>query len=503
MGLVVRQTLKASFANYVGVLVGVVNMLILMPLIFSESEIGIIKMLTENMVMLAGFATLGISSSMYRYYPHFKDDPNGKLHGFDFWAAFIPFVGFMVITLLMIVGKSWVVSYFSEKAAAFLEYYLLLIPLAFTQIFFSVFEVTAAIENRIVIPKFLKEILMRVLTAVAFLLYYFGWLNFYQSVLLLVIFYFVPLLLIFIYSAKLRKIHLRPDFHYLKNNTHIVRDFLNYTGIITLGSLSGFILAKIDMIMISAKMGLDYTGVYMIAVYVATIIEIPRRSLVQILSTKISQQMVDENHSETEKLYKQTSTLLFISALFLLLCILINIDSMYKIMPNGDLYIGGTAVIYILAISKCIELITSMGQVIIMYSRYYYITLLMTIVTAVIGILLNLLLISVYGLTGAAIATAITIIIQQIIIGITIYTKLGFHSFTITQLKTAFLFIIAIGVNFIIPTLTNAWLDISVRTVVIAGIFILVLYKAQWSTETNQIINNLIRRVKDRNFKPY
>ncbi|MCO6494271.1 MAG: polysaccharide biosynthesis C-terminal domain-containing protein [Bacteroidetes bacterium] len=503
MGLVARQTIKGSIANYLGVVFGVINILFLMPLIFSETQIGIIKMLTENTDLLAGFSALGISSSMYRYFHHFKDDPNGKLHGFDFWSAMVPFTGFITVCILLITTKGWVIAYFSAKAAEFLEYYLLLIPLVFSHVFFTVFEVTSAIEGRIVVPKFLKEVILRVLNAFAFLSFYFGWLSFNQSVSLLVLSYFVPLILIFIYSSRLRKLHLKPDFGFIKNNKALVRDFFYYTSLVTIGSISGFLLAKIDMIMISAKMGLNYTGVYVIALYIATVIEIPRRSLVQILSSRISEQMKDEQYKEAGDLYKKTSTLLFIAAVFLLLCILINIDNLYQIMPNGDKFITGKMVIMVLAFSKAIELLTSMGQIIVLYSRYYFVMFLMTIGTAVIGIFLNLWLIPLYGITGAAVATAITIIIQQLVIGLTIYLKLGFHSFTLTQFKTALLFAAIFGLNFLLPNLPNVWVDATVRTMLMAGAFVFVLYKTKWSEDTNNIIDNLIKRIKDRNFKHY
>ena len=172
-------------------------------------------------------------------------------------------------------------------------------------------------------------------------------------------------------------------------------------------------------------------------------------------------------------------------------------------MPNGDQFNTGSTVIIILAISKAVELLTSMGQIILLYSRYYYVMFLMTIGTAIIAILLNLWLIPLYGIKGAAIATAITIIIQQLIIGVTLYTRLGIHSFTLTQLKTSLLMIAALGLNYVLPTFDNAWLDTSVRTFIVGGIFVWVLYKTKWSEEMNRVINNLIQRVKDRNFKHY
>jgi len=503
MGLIARQTLKASVVNYAGVAVGFINVLFIMTLVFTEKEIGIIKMLTENMVLLAGFSMLGITTSMFRYHPHFKNDPSGKMHGFDFWSILVPFVGFLALCLTVILSKGLIITYFDEKASEFLEYYLLLLPLAFTQIFFSVFEAAAAIESRIVVPKLLKEVVLRVLTAFAFFCYYFGWLSFNQSVLLLVAFYFLLLVFIIAYFSRLRKFHFKPDFAFIKANPKIVKDFFGYTSLVTVGSISGFLLTKLDMIMISAEMGLDHTGVYVIAFQVATIIEIPRRALVQILSPKISENMKEGLFVETESLFKRTSVLLYIAGLILLMGLMVNLDNLFQIIPNGQNYMAGKFVIVVIAISKCIEMIGGVGNIIVLYSRFYYIMFLMTVGTTIFGVYLNLWLIPIHGILGAAYATGITVLIQQLIIIFAIYGKLKIHSFTMPLFWLTLLFGAVFGINYFVPVLPNVWLDMAFRSIVFPGLFVALVYFSKLSPETNQLIVNIIKRVKSGNFKPY
>ena len=503
MGLIARQTLKASLVNYVGVGIGFINVLFIMTFIFSEEELGIIKMLTENMVMLAGFSMLGITTSMFRYHPHFKNDPSGKMHGFDFWSIIVPFVGFIVLCIAVILSKGLIITYFDGKASEFLEYYLLLLPLTFTQIFFSVFEAAATIESRIVVPKFLKEVVLRVLTAVAFFGYYFGWLSFNQSVLLLVGFYFLLLFLIIAYFSKLRKFHFKPDFSFIKANPQIVKDFFGYTSLVTIGSISGVLLTKLDMLMISAEMGLSHTGVYAVAFYVATIIEIPRRALTQILSPKISENLKEGLIVDTESLFKRTSVLLYIAGLLLLMGLLVNLDNLFQIIPNGQNYISGKFVIAVIAISKCIEMLSGVGNIIVLYSRFYYIMFLMTVGTTVFGVYLNLWLIPIYGILGAAYATGITVLIQQLIVILAIYGKLKIHSFSGSMLWLTLFFSGVFGLHFLIPFMSNVWIDLTVRSIVFPGLFIALVYFSKLSLETNRVIENILKRIKSGNFKPY
>ena len=502
MGLVIRQTVKGSIANYIGVAFGFINILFLMPLIFEEEELGLLRMLIDNHVALAGFAMMGITSSMYRYFPNFKSDPSPKMHGFHFWALLVPFVGFVVVSLILVTAKSYIVDFFSENAAAFLEYYLLLIPLAFSHIFFGVFETISAIEGRIVVPKLLKEVVIRLLTATVFLAYYAGWISFHQSIGVLVLSYFIPLFAIMVYVGRLRKLQLQVDWRFLKQNPDMVKDFVRYTSLITIGSISGLLLAKLDQIMISSQMGLDFSGIYVLAFHAAMVIEVPRRALIQMIQPKVSELMKDGQTIEVEKLYKRTSMLLYIPGLFLLLGLLINIDNLYLIMPNGENYVSGKDVLILIAIAKAIEMTTCMGQIVIMYSKFYYVLFLMTVGTSILGIYLNLWLIPSYGIFGAAIATFIALMIQQIIIIVSIYVKLKIHSFTLPMLWLTLLFVAILGLNSLLPPFSNHWVDALVRTLIMLSLFVFILFKLQINQEANRLILLIIKRIKSGNFKP-
>lgn len=503
MGIVVRQTVKGSVANYIGVAFGFINILLIMPWVFNPEEFGLIRMLIDSHVALASFAMLGISSSMYRYYPYFKADPMGKLHGFHLWALAVPFVGFLLICLALIAGGKWIVHYFSDNASSFLEYYLLLIPLAFSNIFFAVFEGFAALNERIVVPRILKEVLLRVLVASVFLLYHFQLIDFAQGVGLLVLVYVIPLVIIAFYIKKLAPLQLKPDWKFIQNNPEMVRDFFRYTALITIGSISGMVLSKIDQLMLSSKMGLDFSGKYMLAFHAAMIIEVPRRALIQIIQPRVSAWMKDNDVISVETIYKRTAQLLYIPGWVLLIALYVNMENLYRIIPNGQEYSSGKQVLLFIAVAKTIEMITCMGQVVIMYSRFYYVLFLMTIGTSVVGVMLNLWLIPLYGIEGAAVATLITLMLQQLIMVVTIYYKLRIHSFTMPLLWLTVIGVGVLGCHHLLPYMGNKWLDAGIRTLVFPTAFLWIMYKLRLNQEANRLIMLIGNRIKDRNFKPW
>jgi O-antigen/teichoic acid export membrane protein len=254
--------------------------------------------------------------------------------------------------------------------------------------------------------------------------------------------------------------------------------------------------------MISSQMGLDFSGIYVLAFHAAMVIEVPRRALIQMIQPKVSELMKDGQTIEVEKLYKRTSMLLYIPGLFLLLGLLINIDNLDRILPNGENYVSGKDVLLLIAIAKAIEMTTCMGQIVIMYSKFYYVLFLMTVGTSILGIYLNLWLIPSYGIFGAAIATFIALMIQQIIIIVSIYVKLKIHSFTLPMLWLTLLFLAILGLNSLLPPFSNHWVDALVRTLIMLSLFVFILFKLQINQEANRLILLIIKRIKSGNFKP-
>ena len=81
--------------------------------------------------------------------------------------------------------------------------------------------------------------------------------------------------------------------------------------------------------------------------------------------------------------------------------------------------------------SKLIIMVFGYSSELISLSKYYKFNVLTILILAIIGIILNIILIPVFGLTGAAAASLTSIIIFNIIKYIFIKIKFGISPFTI------------------------------------------------------------------------
>ena len=67
MGIVIRQSLLSSVASYIGVIIGFVNAVILMPKFMTPDQIGLFRTLLSAALIFSCFGRFGINSGLVRY----------------------------------------------------------------------------------------------------------------------------------------------------------------------------------------------------------------------------------------------------------------------------------------------------------------------------------------------------------------------------------------------------------------------------------------------------
>jgi O-antigen/teichoic acid export membrane protein len=133
----------------------------------------------------------------------------------------------------------------------------------------AVFETNANVLMRIVVPKLVREVVVRVLALVVYLVYAFKLLSLDGFVIAFCSVYAVATLINIIYLFSLNRISLKPDFKYITKSLR--KDYLLYTLFLIAAALGGAITPSINTFFISAQMGLNYTGIFAIATFIAAI----------------------------------------------------------------------------------------------------------------------------------------------------------------------------------------------------------------------------------------
>ena len=485
MGVIIRQSIKGTIVSYAGSVIGYLNVLILFPLFFSTEEIGLYRVLIDGAIFFAIFSVLGTPDTMIKFFPYFSNQDK-KHNGFLTYATLIPILGFSLFATAFFLFEDSILQKFIKNSPLLVEYGFYLFPLAFLILFYNIFTVYARSLLRIVIPKLIREFLIRVLLAGGTVLYYLEVLDFQEFIMWVVGSYAFALVLLIGYVYNLGHLFLKPRFTVFRSSKF--KEMSTFSLVTLLGSGSGVIVAKIDTLMLGSMDGLDQAGIYAVAFSLGAVIQLPRRSLADIASPLIASAFKSNNLPKIKEIYQKTSLNLLLIGAFLFTGIWTNIDSIFQLIPNSERFISGKDVVLFIGLAKMLDMAFGVNNEIITNSPYYRWNLLFVPMLAIMTVAFNLLLIPEYGILGAAMASFISMASINILRLIFVVVKLGLHPITPNTVKALFIAAVAYYVAIMLPIMDNIYLDIGLKGSVIVLIYLVLVLALKPSKELHKLL---------------
>ena len=422
MGIVARQSIKGTIATYIGVAVGIVTTFFIQTKYLTTEEIGLVDVLLQSALLFSGLAQLGTNTSAMRYYPFFKDEEH-RDHGFFGWTLIVPLIGFAVFLGLFFLLQNPIASFFSEKSELFIDYIYFVIPLAFFMLYISVFETNSNLLMRIVVPRFIREVGLRVMTLVIYLLYGFHVFSLTGMVIAFCVSYGLATVLNIVYLLALHRVSFRIEKKHI--TPKLKRDFLIYTIFLITSALAGNITPLLNRYFVAGKQGLAVGGILTIAIYIASLVEMPYRSLGTISKPQISQAMAEGNVKEADRICKSVSLHQFLIGSLVFFLIWINIDMIFTLLPNGEVFRAGKWAVLVLGLSRLVNSTLNVGTTVLSYSKIYYYSLFFTVLLTVLAWYLNARWVPVWGVNGAAFATLVAYMVHYVLLLALIRWKIG------------------------------------------------------------------------------
>ena len=510
MGVIAKQSIRGTIVTYLGIAVGVVTTFFVLTRFLTTEEIGLARVLIDAATLFIGLAQLGTNASIIRFYPYFinsaSDKPSNRPqaaqpsdHGFFFWALVVPFIGFILFALIYWACSVPLGAFFGDKSPLFVEYYYFVLPLAFFMLYQTICESTCNVLMHIVVPRAVRELVVRVGLLALYLLYAFRFLSLDGFVIGLCANYALAAIINLCYFFSLKPISLRPDWNFLRENTDLVRKYLIYTGFLIISAVTTVLAPTISSFFVTAKMGLDNTGIFAIATYMAVMVSVPNRSVAAIASPQLARAIKEQNNDECSHLISQVTRNMLLIGGFILLLIWVNIDLIFHILPNGHTFAQAKNVVLILGVSQLILGTFSICFTALNYSRYYAFSLLLSLILTVSALLLNNYLVPRYGMDGAAFSNLLSYGLYYLLIIATVVPlcriRVISKNWWLILLLLLALFALNAAWQYLLPSL-NIWLDSLLRTLILIGGGALIAYKAELSPEIN---TQLLEVSKSRN----
>ena len=493
MGVVIRQSFISSALTYVGAVVGFFNVLWLYPKFFNDlDEIGLFRVITDTAILLVPFAQMGLSTTLVKFFPHFKNSAE-KIRTLLNTFLVCSVVSFLLFCIIFYLFEKPFQEYIGKNSPEVIPHLKVVLALIFVLVITGILESYSRSLLKIIVPNFLKEVLIRVLSAFIVTLYFLKVLDINELLISLVLVYATALMILFFYLGYLKQLSFKIDIKIF--DRALVKSILQYSLFAILSSGSGLIVMKVDSIMVAAMLGLNDNAIYTTAFYIATVIEMPRRSISQILLPLVSSNFSQGKNTVVESLYRKSSINLLIIGVLLFLGIVSNLDSLYFLIPKWQEFAPGKVVVIIIGVAKIIDMVTGVNGEIIIMSRYYKFYIIAISLLAVFIIISNYYLIPAYGLAGAAAASLLSVLVFNLSKLIFIKVKFNMQPFTVNTLKVLLLGAAVFLMIQYLPRNPNPMVDIFIRSSIITFIYCFAIIRLKISEEVDKLYQQLLRKI--------
>ena len=466
MGIVREQSVKNSISFYIGMVVGAINTVIIYPNVFKDNPeyFGLIQILLAYAIVISTFTTFGIPKIFLRFFPAIKD--KGQLY---FLSLITPIIGFLLATLLYVLFKEEI-FYFLNATVLLKNNFFYIIFLLF---FIGFYEVLTSISRSFLhsaLPVFLNEVFLKIYSMSTLLLHWFGFLDFSTFLKIYFLGYFLKFAIIFIIQFFNNQFSLSFTLKDLQ-----LKRMLSYGLYVLIGGAAMIIVTRLDLMMIGALLDLQQVAFYTVAFFIGNAIMVPGKSIVAISTPLIAKAWENQDFSEIQNLYSKSSINQLIIGGIFFLCVWINIDAVFDLLP--DKFRVGKWVVFYIGLSQLFNISTGVNGAIIMNSKYYRYDLYTSIFLVFLTIITNFFLIQKYGINGAAMATAISVFLFHFTRVILLKIKMNMHPFSYKTIYTIILLILIYFLLIFLPNTGYALFDIFWKSLVALLIFgPLVLY---------------------------
>lgn len=482
MGVVANQSIKNTISTYAGFAIGAWNTLFLYTHFLSDEYYGLVGFLLSAATVMMPLTAFGVHNTIIKFYSSFKEKKEQS--NFLSLMLYFPLIVIIPVGLLGYIGFETITSFLASENPIVEDYVLVIYLTAIAMAYFEVFYAWAKVEMQSVFGNFMKEVYHRAVISVLLFGVYFDMLTQGQFIWALVLVYVSRTLIMKLYAFRIRF----PKFtFYIPDNFCSI---FKYSLLIVVAGSIALVLLDIDKVMIGKYLPIEQVAYYNVAIFMATVIAVPLRSMHQIVSPLTAKLLNEKKRDELRVLYQKSSLTLFIISGLIFLLILLNIHQIYEVIPEA--YSVGIVVVFLISFSKLFDNLLGINNAILYNSDYYRLTIVLGVFLAILTVVLNIVFIPLYGIDGAAVATVISLLLYSIAKILVVQWKFKMQPFTIKTLKV-FLLMLGIGVGFYFWDFGfHPIINIVLKSGLIALVYLFITYKWNLSDDVSRLIKTVL-----------
>jgi O-antigen/teichoic acid export membrane protein len=495
MGIVLNQSLKNTIITYIGFAIGGINTIYFYPVLLGATYYGLSNFILSFANVIMPLFAIGMQNTLVKFYSQYETSEERSR-----FLSFTVLFPFVIIIPLFLLGLLFYdeILFFLSKKNAIVKSFIWLIPfIGLCMAYFEIFYAWLRVHMHSVFGNFIKEVGLRSASLLLLVGVYFGWLSIAGFIYATAIVYLIALIVTMYYAFTIQK----PVFQFTIPDN--VKEVLTYTFYIILSGSVANLLLDGDKIILNQYMHIENIAFYSVATYIALVISVPSRAMHQIVYPITAKLMHENKHDEMDILYKKTSINLQVVGGYVMLGIFVNINKLYEIIIAGlknpaekELYLGSIMVVFMIGLSKYFDLILGNNNAIIFNTKYYRAVLFLGVLLVVLTVGLNMIFIPIYGIIGSAFATLLSITLYSVAKLLFVVKRLHLYPFTKQTLYSIYLTFILFVVFYFWEFPFHPIISIVLKSILLTISYIYLNYKFVISVEINQVIDNLLKKLK-------
>lgn len=472
--------------TYAGFAIGAVNVLFLYTNFLTEEYFGLVMFILASAVILQPILSFGVQDTIIKFYSSYKTQ--GEKRDFLAMMLILPLLVIIPVAIVINVWEKEVIEILTKKNELIRSYAWLIFMIGIAMAYFEVFYSWCKVHLKSIFGNFMKEVFMRAVVFALLFAVYLDILSVGMFMNALGLMYMVRMFIMMWYAYYLQLPGLRfgiPD---------NLNEVLKYCGFIVVAGSVVVMLLEVDKSMIGMLLpGLDNVAFYGVAVFIAMIISVPARAMNQIASV-LTATFINENRmKELKKLYQKSSLNLFVVGGLLFLLIILNINELYKML--GPDYSKGLVVVILISIAKLMDNLMANNNAILYNSSYYRVVLGLGVLLALLTIIFNMILIPMFGIEGAAMATLISLTIYNGIKLYVVWHVFKMHPFQNNMFITLSILLAFSGAFYYWDFPFHPLMNIMLKSILIALGYLSLTYSFRLSDDLNVLMDKLIKKL--------
>ena len=375
---------------------------------YGPSDYGLFSLAETILGIFVVMALFGVHQGISRYIPIYKHRKEyGKIGGYLDFIFKIPIIVSIICALLLFIFAPAINSFFNFPIEFILPLRVIAFAIPFyvlNKIFWEIFFA----EHMILEQNISRNLIERVPLFIGIIIILMYNLSIFYLVLTLVI----PIIIAFFYNVNVYKNKIK--FKEAKKKIHLWKEWINFSWPLFLTSIFAYFIGWTDNLVIGKLLNPTSLGIYAVVFSLSHFLTFFQHSFTIIFMPLISTRYAHKDKKSISFLFRKSQNWMFGAVIPLALLLIIFSKKLLELV-YGKEYVLGALPLLVLIIGFVINIYTGLNQNVLRLHKKTKYIFKVNFIIAIFNLILNIFLINLWGIMGAAISTSISLALQNIL----------------------------------------------------------------------------------------